>query len=137
MPSLSHQAVLVSRVTSPTAEAVAPDTEVLADLRAGDTAAFAAIVDDWSRVMLHVARRYVRDQQAAEDVVQEAWLGVMTGLPRFEGRSSLRSWTFSILINRAKTQHGKERRLVASAAPTGSEARETVHPRRLPGPDGE
>src|SRR4051812_35383244 len=119
MPSLSHQAVLVGRGTSPTADAVAPDAEVLADLRAGNTAAVAAIVDDWPRVMLHVARRYVRDQQAAEDVVQEAWLGVMTGLPRFEGRSSLRSWTFSILINRAKTRRNRVARTVASVGVTG------------------
>ena len=137
MPSLSHQAVLVSRVTSPTADAVAQDADVLADLRAGDTAAFAAIVDDWSPVMLHVARRYVRDQQAAEDVVQDAWLGVMTGLPRFEGRSSLRSWTFSILINRAKTRRNRDARTVPSAGLTGIEpSGPTVDPARFQGADG-
>ena len=115
------------------------DAALVARLRAGDQAAFAQLVDDWSPVMLHVARRYVATRQAAEDVVQDAWLGVITGLARFEGRSSLRSWTFSILINRAKTQHVKERRLVASAALTGSDAGEpggTVDPGRFQGPDG-
>jgi RNA polymerase sigma-70 factor (ECF subfamily) len=59
---------------------------------------------------------------------------VITGLARFEGRSSLRSWTFSILINRAKTHHAKERRVVASAALTGLESDEpTVDPGRFRG----
>jgi RNA polymerase sigma-70 factor (ECF subfamily) len=69
--------------------------------------------------MLHVARRYVGDRHAAEDVVQDAWLGVINGLSRFEGRSTLRSWTFSILINRAKTRMARDQRTVASAALTG------------------
>jgi len=113
------------------------DEELVARLRAGDQATFARLVDEWSPVMLHVARRYVATRQAAEDVVQDAWLGVITGLARFEGRSSLRSWTFSILINRAKTQHVKERRVVASAALTGVSGDEpTVDPGRFQGPDG-
>jgi len=116
------------------------DAALVARLRSGDQAAFAQLVDEWSPVMLHVARRYVASRQAAEDVVQDAWLGVITGLARFEGRSSLRSWTFSILINRAKTQHVKERRLIASAALTGSDAGGepggTVDPGRFQGPDG-
>ena len=115
----------------------AGEEDLVARLRAGDQATFARLVDDWSPVMLHVARRYVATRQAAEDVVQDAWLGVITGLARFEGRSSLRSWTFSILINRAKTHHVKERRLVASAALTGLESTEpTVDPGRFQGSDG-
>ena len=115
----------------------AGEEALVARLRAGDQATFARLVDDWSPVMLHVARRYVATRQAAEDVVQDAWLGVITGLARFEGRSSLRSWTFSILINRAKTHHVKERRLVASAALTGLESTEpTVDPGRFQGSDG-
>ena len=113
------------------------DQDLVARLRAGDETAFAELVDAWSPVMLHVARRYVANRQAAEDVVQEAWLGVLKGLDRFEGRSSLRSWTFSILINRAKTRRAHDLRLVASASLTGSDAdTPTVDPVRFQGPDG-
>src|SRR4051794_29222248 len=133
MLSLSDQAVLVDRGTP----SMAQDEELLVRLRAGDTAAFAAIVDDWSPVMLSVARRYVRDRQAAEDVVQETWLGVMTGLARFEGRSSVRSWAFSILINRAKTRRCRDARVLSSARLTGLEpSGPTVDPARFQGADG-
>jgi RNA polymerase sigma-70 factor (ECF subfamily) len=122
----------------PAADLAARDAELLARLRAGDTAAFAALVDDWSPVMLRVAQRYVRDRQAAEDVVQDAWLAVMTGLARFEGRSSLRTWAFAILINRAKTRWARDARVVASAVLTASEpSGPTVDPARFQGPDGD
>src|SRR3954452_9744923 len=133
MPSLSGQAVLVDRDTPSTAE----DDQVLVRLRAGDTAAFTALVDAWSPVMLSVARRYVRDRQAAEDVVQETWLGVMTGLARFEGHSSVRSWAFSILINRAKTRGRRDSRVVSSARLTGLEpSGQQGDPARFQGADG-
>jgi RNA polymerase sigma-70 factor (ECF subfamily) len=133
MPSPSDQAVLVDSG----APSDAADEELLLRLRAGDTAAFAAIVDDWSAVMLSVARRYVRDRQAAEDVVQDTWLGVMSGLARFEGRSSVRSWTFSILINRARTRGGRDARVLSSAQLTGLEpSGPTVDPARFQGADG-
>lgn len=113
------------------------DAEVLARLRAGDNAAFTQLIDDWSPVMLRVARGYVASRQSAEDVVQDAWLGVIRGLPSFEGRSSLRSWTFSILINRAKTRGARESRVIAAASltcePTGGP---TVDPARFQGPSG-
>src|SRR6476659_7816952 len=95
------------------------ERELVARLRAGDERAFSELVDAWSPVMLHVARGYVANQQAAEDVVQDAWLGVLRGIARFEGRSSLRSWVFSIVINRAKTRGVRDRRVVPSAALTG------------------
>jgi RNA polymerase sigma-70 factor (ECF subfamily) len=122
----------------PTAESAEPqERELLARLRSGDEAAFAELVDAWSPVMLHVARRYVANAQAAEDVVQEAWLGVIRGLPRFEGRSSLRSWTFSIVINRAKTRRTRDFRLVPSATMTAPEPDGPVlDPARFQGPDG-
>ena len=136
MTSPRQQVALLERSSPPASEAATQDADLLDDLRAGDGAAFAAIVDEWSPVMLHVARRYVHDRQAAEDVVQDAWLGVMTGLARFEGRSSLRSWTFSILINRAKTRRSPDARVVSSVDPTGLEARgPTVDPGRFSGAD--
>src|SRR3954467_13136054 len=119
MTSLNDQAVAVDIL--PSADPPTPCPDLLARLRAGDTTAFSAIVDEWSPVMLRVAQRYVRDRQAAEDVVQDAWLGVMTGLARFEGRSSLRTWAFAILITLAKTRWARDARVVASAVLTASE----------------
>src|SRR6266496_1662774 len=113
------------------------DDALLARLRCGDEAAFKQVVDEWSPVMLRVARSYVSTRQSAEDVVQDAWMGVVNGLPGFEGRSSLRSWTFSILINRAKTRGAREHRTVASAGLTRQDADTTVvDPARFEGPDG-
>ncbi len=118
------------------------DQDLVARLRAGDDAAFRQLVVDLSPVMVHVARRYVPDREAAEDVVQDAWLGVVRGIARFEGRSSLRSWVFSILINRAKTRGVRDRRVVPSAALTGEpgdpdDTGPAVDPARFQGPGGE
>jgi RNA polymerase sigma-70 factor (ECF subfamily) len=70
----------------------------------------AQLVDEWSPAMLRVARSFVGSAQSAEDVVQDAWLGMLSGLARFEGRSSLRTWTFSILVNQARTRGAREAR---------------------------
>src|SRR5689334_2404053 len=93
------------------------DADLVALLRAGDEAAMAQLVDEWSPVMLRVARSFVDSAQSAEDVVQEAWLGMLTGLARFEGRSSLRTWTFSILVNRARTRGAREARTLPQSSP--------------------
>lgn len=113
------------------------ETALVARLRAGDEATFRQLVRDWSPVMLRVARGYVANRHAAEDVVQDTWLGVINGLHGFAGRSSLRSWTFSILINRAKTRGAREARIVASAALTGHNVdAPVVDPGRFQGSDG-
>ena len=62
--------------------------------------------------MLRVARMYVSTRAVAEEVVQETWLGVLSGIGRFEGRSSLKTWIFRILTNRAKTRGEREGRSV-------------------------
>jgi RNA polymerase sigma-70 factor (ECF subfamily) len=89
---------------------------LLAQLRAGDEAAFLTLVDRYAPAMQKIARAYVRDDATAEDVVQEAWLGVLRGLANFEGRSSLRSWIFTIVVNRAKTRGVREARSVPFSA---------------------
>ncbi len=89
---------------------------ILARLRAGDEAAFLSLVDRYAAAMRKIARAYVRDDATAEDVVQEAWLGVLRGLPSFEGRSSLRGWIFTIVVNRAKTRGVREARSVPFSA---------------------
>jgi RNA polymerase sigma-70 factor, ECF subfamily len=94
------------------AVAASGDAELLASLRAGDEAAFAELVAAWSPSMLRIARSFVGTWQAAEDVVQDTWLGVIRGLGNFEGRSSLRTWMLSILANRARSRATRDRRLV-------------------------
>ena len=86
------------------------ESAVLAALRAGDSEAFAALVDRHHASMMRVARAYVASNEAAEDVVQEAWIGVVQGVGRFEGRSSLKTWMFRIVINKAMTRGGKDAR---------------------------
>src|SRR5215471_223948 len=86
------------------------DAELVTLLRAGDEEAMSQLVDQWSPAMLRVARSFVGSPQSAEDVVQDAWLGMLSGLAAFEGRSSLRAWTFTILVNRARTRGVREAR---------------------------
>jgi RNA polymerase sigma-70 factor (ECF subfamily) len=96
--------------------------EVVAALRAGDERVFEDLVDELGPSMLRIARMYVSTRAVAEEVVQEAWLGVLTGIDRFEGRSSLRTWIFRILTNRAKTRGEREGRSLplSSLGPDGS-----------------
>jgi len=88
------------------------DADLVALLRAGDEEAISRLVERWSPTMFRLARSFVDSPQSAEDVVQEAWLGMLSGLARFEGRSSLRTWTFTILVNRARTRGAREARTV-------------------------
>ncbi|HYB48187.1 MAG TPA: sigma-70 family RNA polymerase sigma factor [Streptosporangiaceae bacterium] len=93
-----------------TDDVTSAEADLVALLRAGDEAAMAQLVDQWSPLMLRVARSFVDSPQSAEDVVQDAWLGMLSGLAKFEGRSSLRTWMFSILVNRARTRGAREAR---------------------------
>jgi RNA polymerase sigma-70 factor (ECF subfamily) len=111
--------------------APADDSALVAALRAGDENAFAALVDKFYTPMLRLAMVYVPSRAMAEEVVQETWLGVLQGLSRFEGRSSLKTWIFRILTNRAKTRAQRERRSIAFSAlrPADADADEpTVDP---------
>ncbi|MFO7250957.1 MAG: sigma factor, partial [Actinomycetes bacterium] len=76
-----------------------PDDDVIAALRAGDETAFATLLGTWSRGMLRVARAYVSTPEIAEEVVQDTWLAVIGAIDGFEGRSSLKTWIFRILVN--------------------------------------
>lgn len=79
-------------------------------LRRGDEAAFAALIEQHSPSMLRVANGYVPNHQIAEEVVQETWLALVRGVDRFEGRSSLRTWLFTVLVNIAKARGLREQR---------------------------
>ena len=73
-------------------------------LRQGDESAFAALVSRYHASLQRLASMYVQDAAAAEEIAQETWLGVLRGVHTFEGRSSLKTWIFRILVNRAKTR---------------------------------
>jgi RNA polymerase sigma-70 factor (ECF subfamily) len=96
--------------------------DLLERLRARDESAFAELVRAWGPSMLRLARMYVKDQAAAEEVVQEAWLGVLQGIDRFEGRSSLKTWVYRILVNRAMTKGAREARSIPFGALAAGEA---------------
>jgi RNA polymerase sigma-70 factor, ECF subfamily len=87
------------------------DAKLLSSLRTGDEAAFAALIDKYGPSLLRLASLYVPSRSVAEEVVQETWLAVLTGLERFEGRSSLKTWLFRILTNKAKTRGQRESRI--------------------------
>jgi RNA polymerase sigma-70 factor (ECF subfamily) len=89
------------------------DAELLERLRSGDEQAFVTLVRRHHGAMMRVASSFVPSQQVAEEVVQETWVAVLRGLEDFEGRSSLRTWLFRILVNRARTAGVRERRSVA------------------------
>lgn len=112
------------------------DAPLVRRLRDGDERAFAEIVDAWSPMMLRVARSFVSTDASAEEIVQEAWLAVVRGLDRFEGRSSLRTWVFRILTNLGKTRGVREARSTpwSSLGPMGDSG-PTVDQARFRGPD--
>src|SRR5437867_2200839 len=100
------------------------DEHLVAALRRGDEDAFMALVERYGPLMLRVASTYVRTPAVAEEVVQETWLAVLEGIDRFEGRSSLKTWLFRILANRAKTRGEREARCLpfsCVAAPNGGD----------------
>ena len=115
-----------------TTAAASEEARILARLRAGDERAFESLVESYHGTMIAVARNYVRTRDVAEEVVQEAWLGVLKGLDRFEGRSSLKTWILRILVNTAMTRGGREARSVpfSSLAPADEE-QPAVEPERF------
>jgi RNA polymerase sigma-70 factor (ECF subfamily) len=84
------------------------DIEQLSRLRSGDEEAFVMLVARYQRSMLRLARSMVSNDAVAEEVVQDTWLGVVRGIDRFEGRSSFKTWLFSILVNRARSAGSAE-----------------------------
>jgi RNA polymerase sigma-70 factor, ECF subfamily len=111
------------------------DTRLLHGLRAGDEAAFVELMREYGAGMLRVALMYVSSRAVAEDVVQEAWLAVLKGIDRFEGRSSLKTWLFRILANTAKTRGVREARSVPFSSLADGETESAVEIDRFFGPD--
>ena len=88
----------------------------LAALRVGDESAFQTLIQRYHGPMLRLAMNYVGDRGVAEDVVQETWLTCLRSLDRFEGRSSLKTWIFGIVINTARSRRRKESRILPFAS---------------------
>ena len=110
------------------------DARLVDGLRAGDEEAFRRLMRLYGGSMLRVAQMYVSSRALAEEVVQDAWVGVLRGIERFEGRSSLKTWLFRIVANTAKTRGARESRSVPFSALAGDDE-EPVDPDRFLGPD--
>jgi RNA polymerase sigma-70 factor (ECF subfamily) len=109
---------------SGTTKASAEDLTLAGRLLSGDEDAFTALVTRYHGALLRLALTFTSNRAVAEEVVQETWLAVLTGLPGFEGRSALKSWIFAILANRAKTRAVREKRSIPFsdlAAPPGDD----------------
>ncbi|HJU64714.1 MAG TPA: RNA polymerase sigma factor [Gemmatimonadaceae bacterium] len=120
------------------ASSVSHEHQILDRLRQGDEAAFVALVEQLGPAMLRLARLYTGDQAIIEDAIQDAWLGVLRGLPGFQERASLRTWICRILINRLRSRLKRDGRMVPfsslfDAASASSEP--AVEPERFLGED--
>lgn len=119
--------LVLHTMTSTDAEhqiATPEDLRTVEALRAGDERVFRELVERHHASLIRVALMYVRTRAVAEEVVQDTWIGVLQSLPRFEGRSSLRTWIFRILANQARTRAKREARSVpfSSLAGPGDDA---------------
>src|SRR2546423_5382418 len=93
-----------------------PENALVQALAAGEERAFNELVGRYHRSLVRLARNYVRSESAAEDVAQDTWCAVVTGIDRFESRSSLKTWLFSIVVNKARTRAERERRMTPFSA---------------------
>ena len=107
------------------------DMRTVEALRAGDERVFRDLVERYHASLIRVALLYVRTRAVAEEVVQDAWIGVLRSLPRFEGRSSLRTWIFRILANQARTRAKREARSVPFSSLAGDDDSPAVDPDRF------
>ncbi len=122
----------VRETTHDTGHGGGDETQFIAALRAGQEPAFVELIDRYHAGMVRLAQMFVRDAAVAEEVVQEAWLGVLHGLARFEARSSLKRWISTILINRAKTRATRERRSIPFSELWGEAGPEPFEPSVAP-----
>jgi RNA polymerase sigma-70 factor, ECF subfamily len=113
-------------------EPVRREDTLLAALRSGDEGAFSALVDAHGAAMHRVALTFVRSSAVADEVVQEAWLGALRGLDRFEGRSTLRTWLLRIVANIARTHAVREARSVPFSALELAREADSPHDAGLP-----
>lgn len=110
------------------------DLAIVERLRAGDETTFMMLVEQHQAPMLRIARMYVSSRAVAEEVVQDAWLGIIRGLDGFEGRSSLRTWMYRIVANLAKTRGQREGRSVPFSSLAGDDTESAIDPEWFHGP---
>jgi RNA polymerase sigma-70 factor, ECF subfamily len=116
-------------VSSPPAPSTAvTESSLLLALRDGDEWAFTELVRRHHASLRRVARAYVSSESVADEVVQETWLAVVVGIDRFEGRSSIKTWLFSILVNIARTRGVREKRCMPFSELGGAEPDEPRSP---------
>lgn len=110
---------------------VADESALVARLRAGESAAFTELVGRHGGALLRLATTFLKDRSVAEEVVQDTWLAALDGLDAFQGRSSLRTWLFSILANRARNRAVREGRTVPWSALGDGDRDPAVDPARF------
>ena len=119
-----------------TVELPPSERELVDALRRGDERVFAGLVDRHGAAMLRLARAYERDPAVAEEIVQDAWIGLLRGIEGFEGRSSLRTWLFRIVANVARTRAAREARSLPFSALVADEGDDgSSSPERFRGPE--
>ena len=115
--------------------ATADDQRLISGVRSGDEAVFVELVDRFQGSLVRVAMRYVPSRAIAEEVVQDTWIGVIEGIDRFEGRSSLKTWLYKILIYRARARGQRERRTTPMSSLADEESAPSVPTERFRGSD--
>lgn len=109
------------------------DSQLVAELVKGNERAFEALVEQYHGALIRMAMKYVADRDSAEEVVQDTWIAVIDGIRRFEGRSSLQSWIFAILIHKAKDRGVRDSTQITFSAweSLDDEGEEAVDPARF------
>jgi RNA polymerase sigma-70 factor, ECF subfamily len=130
--SLSHRMVARRKPElTQSAAVINEEITLLAQLRKGEEAAFDELVMRHHSALIRMAMGYVADREVAEEVVQDTWMAVIEGFGRFEGRSSLRTWIFGIMIHKAKDRGTREKRHTTFSSFESVEDDETVDPSRF------
>jgi RNA polymerase sigma-70 factor, ECF subfamily len=124
-----------TKAISPVAPPELDEDELVQRLRDGDEQAFATLLERHHASLVRLATVYVSDRADAEEVAQETWLAVLRGIHHFEGRSSLKTWIFHILVNRARTRARGQGRTVSLDALDDGATWTAVEPGRFNGPD--
>lgn len=127
------------RTPGPAAAFTPPRDEaaLIAGLRRRDESSFLDLVQRYHLGLVRLAQTFVPSHAIAEEVAQETWVGVLQGIDRFEERSSLKTWIFQILVNRAKTRGQREARNISFSALEPETGSPSVDPSRFAGPNSE
>ena len=115
--------------------ATADDRRIIAGLRAGDETTFVELLDTYQDSLVRVAMRYVPSRAVAEEVVQDTWIAVIEGIDRFEGRSTLKTWLYKILIYQSRARGERERRTIPMSALVDDDSTPSVPTERFRGSD--